>query len=146
MSTSLVPPSLPTILKPTHPIPPFFHTTKSDTALKCMIQLQGSIHFVDSRFKNWNRLNLTTETHIFDTENQGKIPCENKQKLNERYNENENSMHRIKEDKNFEWLVEIQGVCQQIYGTFNWGKNYENFLQTCIDLDMTKPLHTRTYE
>ena len=38
MPTSLVPPSLPTILKPTNPIPPFFHTTKSDAALKCMIQ------------------------------------------------------------------------------------------------------------
>ena len=24
----------------------------------------------------------------------------------------------------------------QIYSTFNWGKNYENFLQTCIDLDI----------
>ena len=42
----------------------------------------------------------------------------------------------IREDKNFEWLVEIQGVCKQIYSTFNWGKNYENFLQTCIDLDI----------
>ena len=42
----------------------------------------------------------------------------------------------IREDKSFEWLVEIQGVCKQIYTTFNWGKNYENFLQTCVDLDI----------
>ena len=42
----------------------------------------------------------------------------------------------IREDKSFEWLVEIQGVCKQIYNTFNWGKNYENFLQTCADLDI----------
>ena len=42
----------------------------------------------------------------------------------------------IREDKSFGWLVEIQGVCKQIYNTFNWGKNYENFLQTCADLDI----------
>ena len=42
----------------------------------------------------------------------------------------------IRDDKNFEWLTEIQGISKQIYTTFNWGKNYENFLQTCADLDI----------
>lgn len=42
----------------------------------------------------------------------------------------------IREDTSFEWLVEVQGICKQIYNTFNWGKNFENFLQTCEDLDI----------
>ena len=46
--------------------------------------------------------------------------------------------NHIREDKNFEWLVEIQDICRKIYSTFNWGKNHENFLQTCIDLDIDR--------
>ena len=42
----------------------------------------------------------------------------------------------IREDINFSWLVEVQVVCKEIYTTFNWGKNYENFLQVCKDLDI----------
>ena len=41
--------------------------------------------------------------------------------------------NHIREDKNFEWVVKIQDICRKIYSTFNWGKNHENFLQTCID-------------
>ena len=39
-------------------------------------------------------------------------------------------------DASFSWLVELQTICREIYSTFNWGKNYENFLQVCADLDI----------
>lgn len=42
----------------------------------------------------------------------------------------------IREDESFAWLVEIQTLCKEIYTTFNWGKNYENFLEICDDLDI----------
>ena len=42
----------------------------------------------------------------------------------------------ISEDTNFSWLVGIQTICKGIYTTFNWGKNYENFLEVCKDLDI----------
>ena len=35
--------------------------------------LLESFHFVDGRFEGWKRLNLTTEIHIFDTENKQKL-------------------------------------------------------------------------
>ena len=42
--------------------------------------------------------------------------------------------NHICEASSFSWLVEIQTVCMEIFSTFNWGKNYENFLQICEDL------------
>ena len=30
----------------------------------------------------------------------------------------------------------MQTTCKEIYSTFNWGKNYENFLEICADLDI----------
>ena len=38
----------------------------------------------------------------------------------------------IRDDPSFSWLVEIQSTCKEIYSTFNWGKNYENFLDVQI--------------
>ena len=37
--------------------------------------------------------------------------------------------NHIREDSSFSWLVEIQAICSEIFSTFNWGKNYENFLK-----------------
>ena len=42
----------------------------------------------------------------------------------------------IREDDKFSWLIEIQRICRDIYSIFNWGKNYDNFLQVCQDLDI----------
>ena len=42
----------------------------------------------------------------------------------------------IRDDERFSWLIDIQSICRDIYSTFNWGKNYENFLQVCQDLDI----------
>ena len=44
----------------------------------------------------------------------------------------------IREDASFKWLVDLKTICREIYTTFNWGKNYENFLQVCADLDIEK--------
>ena len=43
--------------------------------------------------------------------------------------------NHIREDSSFFWLVEIQTICWEIFSTFNWGKNYQNFLQICEDLN-----------
>ena len=37
----------------------------------------------------------------------------------------------IRDDSTFKWLVDIQSLCRQIYTLFNWGKNYEDLLNTC---------------
>ena len=44
--------------------------------------------------------------------------------------------NHIREDSSFSWLVKIQTICREIYSTFNWSKNYENFLQICEDLNV----------
>ena len=41
----------------------------------------------------------------------------------------------IRKDSIFFWLAEIQTICREIFSTFNWGKNYQNFLQICEDLN-----------
>ena len=50
----------------------------------------------------------------------------------------------IREDASFSRLVEVQTVCKEIYNTFNWGKNYENCLQVCKDLDIEGKKLTNT--
>lgn len=42
----------------------------------------------------------------------------------------------IREDISSSWLVELQNICKETHITFNWGKNYENFLKVCKDLDI----------
>ena len=44
--------------------------------------------------------------------------------------------NHIRKDASVSWLVEIQTVCKEIFSTFNWGKNYNFFLQICKDLDI----------
>ena len=44
--------------------------------------------------------------------------------------------NHIRKDSSVSWLVEIQTVCKEIFSTFNWGKNYNFFLQICKDLDI----------
>ena len=44
--------------------------------------------------------------------------------------------NHIREDSSFSWLVEIQTICREIFSTFNWGKNYQNLLQICEDLNV----------
>ena len=44
--------------------------------------------------------------------------------------------NHIREDSSFSWLVKIQKIYREIYSTFNWSKNYENFLQICEDLNV----------
>ena len=44
--------------------------------------------------------------------------------------------HSYVEDNNFSWLVKIQMISRDTYSLFNWGKNYENFLHVCQDLDI----------
>ena len=50
----------------------------------------------------------------------------------------------IREDSSFFWLVEIQTICREIFSTFNWGKNYQNFLQICEDLNVQMKKLTNT--
>ena len=44
--------------------------------------------------------------------------------------------NHIREDSSFSWLVQIQTICREIFSTFNWGKNYESFLQIYEDLNV----------
>ena len=44
--------------------------------------------------------------------------------------------NHIGEDSSFSWFVKIQTICSEIYSTFNWSKNYDNFLQICEDLNV----------
>ena len=44
--------------------------------------------------------------------------------------------NHIREDSSFSWLVQIQTICREIFCTFNWGKNYESFLQIYEDLNV----------
>ena len=44
--------------------------------------------------------------------------------------------NHIREDSSFSWLVQIQTICREIFSTFNWGKNYERFLQIYEDLNV----------
>ena len=44
--------------------------------------------------------------------------------------------NHTREDSSFSWLVEIQTICREIFSTFNWGKNYQNLLQICEDLNV----------
>ena len=44
--------------------------------------------------------------------------------------------NHIRADSSFSWLVEIQTICREIFSTFNWGKNYQNLLQICEDLNV----------
>ena len=37
--------------------------------------------------------------------------------------------NHIREDSSFSWLVEIQAICREIFSTFNWLKNYEDFFK-----------------
>ena len=48
--------------------------------------------------------------------------------------------NHIREDSSFSWLVKIQTICRGIFSTFNWGKNYENFLRRfeCPDEETNK--------
>ena len=50
----------------------------------------------------------------------------------------------IRKDSIFFWLVEIQTICREIFSTFNWGKNYQNFLQICEDLNVQMKKLTNT--
>ena len=52
--------------------------------------------------------------------------------------------NHIREDSSFSWLVEIQTICREIFSTFNWGKNYQNFLQICEDLNVQMKKLTNT--
>ena len=38
--------------------------------------------------------------------------------------------NHIREDSSFSWLVKINTICREFYSIFNWGKNYEMFLQS----------------
>ena len=42
----------------------------------------------------------------------------------------------IRKDSNFEWLLKIQTTCKEIYVKFNWGKNYEMLIETCMELEI----------
>ena len=44
--------------------------------------------------------------------------------------------NHIREDSSFSWLVEIQTICRETFSTFNWGKNYESFMQIYGDLNV----------
>ena len=44
--------------------------------------------------------------------------------------------NHTREDSSFSWLVDIQAICREIFSTFNWGKNYQNLLQICEDLNV----------
>ena len=44
--------------------------------------------------------------------------------------------NHIREDSSFSWLVKIQTICRENFSTFNWGKNYESFMQIYGDLNV----------
>ena len=44
--------------------------------------------------------------------------------------------NHIREDSSFSWLVEIQTICRETFSTFNWGKNYQSFMQIYGDLNV----------
>ena len=52
--------------------------------------------------------------------------------------------NHIREDSSFSWLVEIQTICREIFSTFKWSKNYQNFLQIFEDLNVQMKKLTNT--
>ena len=44
--------------------------------------------------------------------------------------------NQIRKDKDFVWLVDLTALCQDIYGKFNWGKNYQALVEMCDYLGM----------
>ena len=52
----------------------------------------------------------------------------------------------LRKDESYDWLVQTQNICKEIYSKFNWGKNYELLVEACEQMDVAMKSLTRFHD